>query len=128
MSFNHEVLSNFGKNVMYLRCNTAIFRAVLLGFLTLLVSTQVPFPNKISCFVIPCVSLDNSFPSIRQEPSFGPWKGSTFLQQHSAIPLSTDSIYNLLLTFALSTSFTIPSVATYISNSQIICFQNKILF
>ena len=51
------------------------------AFLTLLLSTQVPFPNKISCFVSACVSLDNSFPSVRQEPSFGPWKGSVFLQQ-----------------------------------------------
>ena len=30
---------------------------------------RVPFPNKISCFVSRCVSLDNSFPSV----SFGPW-------------------------------------------------------
>ena len=56
-------------------------RAVLLGSLTLLLSNQVPFPNKISCFVSTCVSSDNSFPSVRQEPSFGPWKGSPFLQQ-----------------------------------------------
>ena len=47
---------------------------VLLGSLTLLLSTRVPFPNKISCFVSRCVSLDNSFPSVRQEPSFWPWK------------------------------------------------------
>ena len=26
-------------------------------------------------------SSDNSFLSVRQEPSFGPWKGSSFLQQ-----------------------------------------------
>ena len=26
------------------------------------------------------VSSDNSFPSVRQEPTFGPWKGSPFLQ------------------------------------------------
>ena len=56
-------------------------RAALLGFLTLLLSTRVPFPNKISCFVSTYVSSDNSFPSVRQEPSFGPWKGSLFLQQ-----------------------------------------------
>ena len=56
-------------------------RAVLLGFLTLLLSTRVPFPNKISCFVSTYVSSDNSFPSVRQELSFGPWKGSLFLQQ-----------------------------------------------
>ena len=56
-------------------------RAVLLASLTLLLSTRVPFPNKISCSVSACVSSDNSFPSVRQEPSFGPWKGSVFLQQ-----------------------------------------------
>ena len=27
----------------------------------------------------------NSFPSIRQEPSFGPWKGSLFLQQMATL-------------------------------------------
>ena len=37
--------------------------------------------DKISCFVSTCVSSDNSFPSVRQEPGFGPWKGSPFLQQ-----------------------------------------------
>ena len=26
---------------------------------------------------------DNSFPIVRQEPSFGPWKGSSFLQQEA---------------------------------------------
>ena len=40
----------------------------------------MPFPNKVSCFVSTCVSSDNSFPSVRQEPSFRPWKGSPFLQ------------------------------------------------
>ena len=53
---------------------------LFLGSLTLLLSTQVPFPNKISCFVSTCVSSDNSFLSVRQEPSFRPWKGSPFLQ------------------------------------------------
>ena len=33
------------------------------------------FPNKISCFVSSYVSLDNSFPSVKQEPTRGPWKG-----------------------------------------------------
>ena len=56
-------------------------RAALLGFLTLLPSTRVPFPSKVSCFVSTYVSSDNSFPSVRQEPSFGPWKGSLVLQQ-----------------------------------------------
>ena len=56
-------------------------RAVLLGSLTLLLSTRVPLPSEISCFVNTWVSSDNSFPSVRQEPGFGPWKGSPFLQQ-----------------------------------------------
>ena len=69
-------------------------RAVLLGSLTLLLSTRVPFPNKISCFVSTCVSSDNSFPSVRQEPSFGLWKGSPFLQQPGepvSLPEGTDT-------------------------------------
>ena len=70
-------------NPMILKPETASHvAAVLLGSLTLLLSAQGPLPNKISCFVSTCVSLDNSFPSVRQEPSFGPWKGSPFLQQH----------------------------------------------
>ena len=51
------------------------------GSLTLLLSTRLRFPNKISCFVSTCVFSDSSFPSVRQEPSFGPWKGSSFVQQ-----------------------------------------------
>ena len=41
--------------------------------------------NKISCFVNTnclCVSLNNSFLSVRQEPTLEPWKGSPFLQQN----------------------------------------------
>ena len=67
-------------------------RAVLLRSLTLLLSTWVSFPNKISCFVSTCVSSDNSFSSVRQEPSFGSWKGSSFLQhscQHFILPSGT---------------------------------------
>ena len=66
--------------------------AVLLGSLTLLLSTWVSFPNKISCFVSTCVSSDNSFSSVRQEPGFGSWKGSYFLQhscQHFILPSGT---------------------------------------
>ena len=55
-------------------------RAALLGSLTLLLSTWVPLPNKVSCFVSTCVSSNNSFLSIRQEPTLGPRKGSPFLQ------------------------------------------------
>ena len=40
---------------------------------------------KISCFFSTCVSWDNSFLSVRQEPSFRPWKGSPFLQQMATL-------------------------------------------
>ena len=46
-------------------------RAVLLGPLTLLLSARAPFPNKSTRFVSICVSSDNSFLSVRQEPSLG---------------------------------------------------------
>ena len=39
-----------------------------------------PFPIKSLAFWAR-VSSDNSFPGVRQELSFGPWKGSPFLQQ-----------------------------------------------
>ena len=42
---------------------------------------RCPFPIK-SLALSARVSLDNSFPSVRQEPSFGPWKGSPFLKQN----------------------------------------------
>jgi len=51
-------------------------RAVFLGSLTLLLSTQAPLSNKVFCFVSTCVSSDSSFLSGRQEPVLGPWKGS----------------------------------------------------
>ena len=47
----------------------------------LLLSTQTRLPNKVSFFISMCVSLDNSFPSVRWESTLRPWKGSTFLQQ-----------------------------------------------
>ena len=56
-----------------------------MGPLTLLLSTWVPFSNKISCFFSTCVVLNNSFPSVRQEPGVGPWKGSPFLQQMATL-------------------------------------------
>ena len=46
-------------------------RAVLLGSLPL----QLSLPNEISCVVSTCVSWDNSFLRVRQEPILGPWKG-----------------------------------------------------
>ena len=60
-------------------------RAVLPGSLTLLLSTWALPPNKISCFVSTCVSSDNLFVSDRQEATFGPWKGSPFLQHNLSL-------------------------------------------
>ena len=45
-------------------------RAVLLGSLILLLSTRVPFPIK-ALALSGRVSSDNSFPSVRQEPTLG---------------------------------------------------------
>ena len=75
-------------------------RAVL-GSLTLLLSSRVPFPNKISCFVSTCVSSDNSFPSVRQQLSFGPWKGSLFLQQ-SHFPPGVSTMCHMVCLFLVS--------------------------
>ena len=49
------------------------------GLLTLTLSSWAPLPNEVSCFVSMCVSQDNSFPSVRQEPILRPWKGFQFL-------------------------------------------------
>ena len=61
-------------------------RAVLPASLTLLLSAWAPLPNKVSCFVSTCVSLYNSFLSVRQKPTCltlsRPWKMSPLLQQH----------------------------------------------
>ena len=63
-------------------------RAVLLGSLTYCSPPGHPFPIK-SLALSACVSLENSFPSVRQEPSFGPWKGSPFLQQNDKESICT---------------------------------------
>ena len=42
---------------------------------------RLPFPIKSLALSAHVSPRDNSFPSVRQEPSFGPWKGSAFLQQ-----------------------------------------------
>ena len=46
--------------------------------LTLLLSAQAPLTNKVFCFVSTRVSLDNSFLSVTQQPTLGPWKESPF--------------------------------------------------
>ena len=48
--------------------------------LTSLLSALMLLPNKAFCFVSTYVSLDNSSPRVRQESTFRPWKGSSFLQ------------------------------------------------
>ena len=71
-------------------------RAVLLGSLTLLLSTQAPLPRKVSCFVIACVSSNNSFLSVRQKLTQEPCKGSLFLQQYQASTKTFACIYHLI--------------------------------
>ena len=45
------------------------------------------------------VSSDNSFPSVRQEPSFRPWKGSPFLQHYH----NKDWIFKIRIEFQINT-------------------------
>ena len=90
---------------------------VLLGSLTLLLSTRVPFSNKISCFVSTYVSSDNSFPSVRQEPSFRPWKGSPVLHQNQSATL-------LLITAFFIQNFLCPGhgLIAFTTIQQIHCY------
>ena len=60
-------------------------KPLALSAYVLLFSTWVSLPNKASCFVCICVSLDNSIPSFRQKPTLRSWKGSAFLQQYKVI-------------------------------------------
>ena len=46
--------------------------------LTLLLSAQAPLTNKVFSFASTRVSLDNSFLSVTQQPTLGPWKESPF--------------------------------------------------
>ena len=48
-------------------------RAILLGPFVCCFPPRRPLPNEVSCFVSPCVSSDNSFLNVRQEPTLGPW-------------------------------------------------------
>ena len=70
-------------NPITVKPETVSHVAVLLGSLTLLLSARVPLSNKLSCFVR--VSLDNSFLSVRREPTFGPLKEFPFLQQMATL-------------------------------------------
>ena len=82
---------NLETNPITIKCG----RAVLLGSLTLLLFTWVPFPNKISHFVSRWVSSDNSFLSVRKEPSFRPWKGFPFLKQNNLLSYKINLIQRL---------------------------------
>ena len=66
-----------------------------------------------SHFVSTCVSSDNSFPSVRREPSFGPWKGSLFLQQTVTLVglffTETDILTTRVLRGQLACQWTRPS-------------------
>ena len=66
------------KQTTTIRPETEPHGRVLLGSLTLLLSAWMPFHNKVFCFVSVFISLDNSFPSVTQEPTLGPWKESPF--------------------------------------------------
>ena len=63
-----------------------------LGPLTLLLSAQVPLPYNVSCFVSLCVSLDNSFQGVRQEPPYKARKGSPFLQRFQFLWTNTHGV------------------------------------
>ena len=68
-------------------------QVALPGFLTLLLSfPRAPLPNKISRFVSMWVSSDNSFPRVRQEPPFRPWKGFPFLQRLCSLISSSEKM------------------------------------
>lgn len=42
-------------------------------------------PSTVLFFVSKCISSDNSFPNVRQEPTLRPWKRSPFLQQNHPV-------------------------------------------
>ena len=64
-------------------------------------------PNKVF-FSSTCVSSDNSFPSIRQEPTLQPWKGSPFLQQ----------FYVKLYLTEMSLKFLVSSCTIFLSSNS----------
>ena len=67
-------------NSFHLHKTRATWSSSSSGFPYPPVLRQAPLPNKVSCLVSSCVSLDNSFLSVRQEPTLRPWKGSHFLK------------------------------------------------
>ena len=67
---------------LHIKVALAHYTFALMDFL-FLIYKQVACVSTM--YVLPRVHTDNSFPSVRQEPSFGPWKGSPFLQQMATL-------------------------------------------
>ena len=63
-----------------------------LGSLNLLPSARLPLPNKVSCFISMGVFSDDSFLSVRQEPTLRPWHG---------VPIPATTLWLLLLRWEL---------------------------
>ena len=68
----------------------AAWQSGLLGSLILL-PPGCPFP-VVSCLVSVYVSSENSFLSVRQEPTLGPGRGSPFLQHRHRVSAFTESL------------------------------------
>ena len=64
--------------------------------LTQLLSNGVPLPIKVSGFVSACVSLDNSFLSVRQAPTLGPERDSPSCNSYRIILTQMAAIYWVL--------------------------------
>ena len=81
-------------------------RAVLLSSPILLLSNQVPFPDKVSCFVSTGDSLDNSLLSAGKSPPSGPgWSGPScntyFKKQHNLFKIMMNSKQQLLISISV---------------------------
>ena len=66
-------------NLVTLKLEAASYMAELFSGVRLpycsLPRAPTPHPHEVSCFLSMCVSWNNSFPTVRQEPTLGPWKG-----------------------------------------------------
>ena len=68
---------NLETNPITLKPGTASHEAQLFPWVSYpTTSVRAPLPNQVSCLGSSCVSLDNSSPSVRRDPTLGPWKGS----------------------------------------------------
>ena len=81
-------------------------RTVLLSSLILLLSPQVPFPDKVSCLFITSDSLDNSLLSVGKSPPSGPgWGGPScntyYKKQHNLFKIMMNSKQQLLISISV---------------------------